>query len=499
MPSLHAFAPRGGRAAAAAAVAAASLAAAAHAPIMAEPESALAETRCRLEAPRLPAVLAFCTELVVPEDRTRADGPELSLFVARVPALAAVPKPDPLVLIAGGPGQSAVDLYLQMRRAFEPVRIERDIVLLDQRGTGRSADGFRCELTEGTAFDTTAVAELYYAIDGCLAELERDPRFFSTEPAVADLDALRDALGAEQWNLYGISYGTRVAQRYAARFPERVRAMILDGVVPVSMPLGPAIAADAQAALDGIFARCAGEPACAERYPDLPELFDGLRLRLAAGPVSIDVANPRTGKIETRLFSSSDLAGVVRLMSYSSPTASLLPLAIDDAYHGDYTLLAAQVDILTSDLAAAISMPMHNSVVCTEDVPFYPDVGVHEDAYLGTSIVDALETICGIWPATPAPAEVKRPLEFDGPVLLLSGGLDPVTPPRYAADVVAAGLGNAKHVVVDGQGHGMAGVGCAPRLIARFLETADVDAVDPRCLLAEPPVPFFLSATGPAP
>src|SRR5690606_10197056 len=219
--------------------------------------------------------------------------------VARVPALAAVPKPDPLVLIAGGPGQSAVDLYLQMRRAFEPVRIERDIVLLDQRGTGRSADGFRCELTEGTAFDTTAVAELYYAIDGCLAELERDPRFFSTEPAVADLDALRDALGAEQWNLYGISYGTRVAQRYAARFPERVRAMILDGVVPVSMPLGPAIAADAQAALDGIFARCAGEPACAERYPDLPELFDGLRLRLAAGPVSIDVANPRTGKIET--------------------------------------------------------------------------------------------------------------------------------------------------------------------------------------------------------
>src|SRR5690606_21213844 len=269
---------------------------------------------------------------------------------------------------------------------------------------------FRCELTEGTAFDTTAVAELYYAIDGCLAELERDPRFFSTEPAVADLDALRDALGAAQWNLYRISYGTRVAQRYAARFPERVRAMILDGVVPVSLPLGPAIAAGAQAALDGIFARCAGEPACAERYPDLPELFDGLRLRLAAGPVSIDVANPRTGKIETRLFSSSDLAGVVRLMSYSSPTASLLPLAIDDAYHGDYTLLAAQVDILTSDLAAAISMPMHNSVVCTEDVPFYPDVGVHEDAYLGTSIVDALETICGIWPATPAPAEVKRPL-----------------------------------------------------------------------------------------
>src|SRR5690606_16441059 len=318
MPSLQTFVPRGRRAVAAIAVAAASLAAAAHGPTRAEP-GGLEETRCRLDAPRLPAVLAFCAELVVPEDRTRPGGPELSLFVARVPALAAVPKPDPLVLIAGGPGQSAVDLYLQMRRAFEPVRVERDIVLLDQRGTGRSADGFECTLTEGAAFDTTAVIELQHAIDGCLTELVRDPRFFSTEHAVADLDALRAAIGVEQWNLYGISYGTRVAQRYTARYAEHVRAMILDGVVPVSLPLGPAIATDAQAALDGIFDRCLSEPMCAARYPDLPELFDGLRLRLASGPVSIDVANPPTGKLETRLFSGRDLAGHVRPLSYSPP------------------------------------------------------------------------------------------------------------------------------------------------------------------------------------
>src|SRR5690606_24600785 len=232
MPSLQTFAPRVSRFAAAVAVGVASLAAASP-PLSAEPEPPTRiETRCRLDAPRLPAVLAFCAELVVPEDRWRPDGPQLELFVARVPALAAVPKPDPLVLIAGGPGQSAVDLYLQMRRAFEPVRIERDIVLLDQRGTGRSAEGFTCELTEAAAFDTSNVEELLDAIGACLAELDRDPRFFSTEPAVADLDALREALAVDSWNLYGISYGTRVAQRYAARFPERVRTMILDGVVP---------------------------------------------------------------------------------------------------------------------------------------------------------------------------------------------------------------------------------------------------------------------------
>src|SRR5690606_12987119 len=128
-------------------------------PSAAESASPLAESRCRLEAPRLPAVLAFRGELVVPEDRSRSDGPRLTLFVARVPALTAVPKPDPLVLIAGGPGQSAVDLYLQMRRAFEPARLERDILLLDQRGTGRSAGGFTCDLTESAAFDASAIEE----------------------------------------------------------------------------------------------------------------------------------------------------------------------------------------------------------------------------------------------------------------------------------------------------------------------------------------------------
>src|SRR5690606_18589881 len=146
----------------------------------------------------------------------------LTLFAARIPALTAAPQPDPLLLIAGGPGQSAVDLYLQMRRAFEPVRLERDIILLDQRGTGRSADGFTCDLTEAAAFETAAPAELEDAIDDCLAELTRDPRQCATESAVADLDDLRAALGVSRVNLYGISYGTRVAQRYAARYPSRV-------------------------------------------------------------------------------------------------------------------------------------------------------------------------------------------------------------------------------------------------------------------------------------
>ncbi|MBN1240054.1 MAG: alpha/beta fold hydrolase, partial [Gammaproteobacteria bacterium] len=374
-------------------------------------------------------------------------------------------------------------------------------LLLDQRGTGRSAAGFRCELDQAATLTTGAVEALGEMLEECLATIRHDPRLFSTSPAVGDLDALRRALGAEEWNLYGISYGTRVAQHYARLHPERVRSMVLDGVVPAELALGPFIARDAQAALDAILARCETDPACSSRYAELGRKFEDLRLRLAAGPVSIDVANPATGEIESRLLGESDLQGVVRLMSYTAATASLLPLAISEAHRGEYGMLAAQVDILTRDLAETVSVPMHNSVVCTEDVPYFPDdLPVDpDDVYLGTTIVDSLRAICEIWPAGVIDAGFKEPLEFDGPVLLLSGENDPVTPPEYAVRVMTAGLGNARHLVGPGQGHGMAGIGCAPRLIAAFVEAASPAAVDGACLDREPPTPFFLSKLGPAP
>lgn len=501
MPSLQTFAPRVSRFAAAVAVGAASLAAASP-PLSAEPEPPTRiETHCRLDAPRLPAVLAFCAELVVPEDRSRPDGPQLELFVARVPALAAVPKPDPLVLIAGGPGQSAVDLYLQMRRAFEPVRIERDVVLLDQRGTGRSADGFECHLTENAAFDTNEIDELRDAINRCLAELERDPHFFSTEPAVGDLDALREALGVEQWNLYGISYGTRVAQRYAARYPERVRAMILDGVVPVSLPLGPAIATDAQDALDGIFARCAAAPDCGERFPDVAAHFTALLERLEAEPVSALAAlGAEDSGAEDEKFTADHLRAVARFMSYSSTTAALLPVLFEEAHAGRYRPLVAQASTTLRGLPEALSFPMSNSVVCAEDEPFMPSDASERlgDTYLGTRIVDALRLLCARWPRGVVDADFREPLVAATPTLLLSGELDPVTPPAYA-ERAAEHLSQSVHLVGRGQGHGLVVIGCMPRVLRNFLAAPDPEALDAGCLDNEVPMPFFISLLGPAP
>jgi pimeloyl-ACP methyl ester carboxylesterase len=454
---------------------------------------------CRLETEAAAAVFAHCAILTVPENPADPSGPAVNLFVARVAALTATPRPDPLVLIAGGPGQSTIDFYLQSRAAFEQARRDRDLILLDQRGTGRSAAGFECQLPEDFALDTAGTDALGAFVDRCLAMLAHDPRFYTTSVAVQDLDRLRAALGVTQWDVYGVSYGTRVALHYLRRFPERVHAAVLDGVVPPEVPLGPDIARQAQRALDRIFARCAADGDCHARFPDLPQHFQKLLERLESHPVTTDPA-PGTEAAEAGIFGANELRAVVRFMSYNAATVALLPVLLDEAYDGNYDPLADQTSTLLRGLPEALSFPMSNAVVCTEDVPFAPpgaDNGL-ADTYLGTAIVDALQRICARWPKGRIDPDFKEPVIADAPVLLLSGDNDPITPPAYAERVIADGLHNSVHVIGKSQGHGMIGVGCVPRLVRSFLE-APKAPLDSRCLDAEPPTPFFLTLLGPGP
>ncbi len=240
----------------------------------------LALERCRLETQGVPAAFARCGTLTVPENPAAPSGPTIEIFVARIGALSATPKPDPLLLIAGGPGQSTVDFYLQLRGAFEQARRDRDIVLVDQRGTGRSAGGFTCTTPDDLALDTAGPDALARVIDDCQAALQHDPRFYTTSVAVQDLDRVRAALGIAEWNVYGVSYGTRVAQHYLRRFPDRVRAVVLDGVVPPELALGPDVAREAQRALSQMFGRCAADAGCGTRFADLPAHFRELLARL---------------------------------------------------------------------------------------------------------------------------------------------------------------------------------------------------------------------------
>jgi pimeloyl-ACP methyl ester carboxylesterase len=458
--------------------------------------------RCRLTADLMPAAFARCGKLAVPEDPSSPGGRTVEIFVARVPSLSSTPRPDPLVLIAGGPGESTVDMYLQLRGAFEPARREREVILVDQRGTGRSAGGFDCGVPDELSLDTAGDARLAKYIGQCLRELEHDPKLYTTSVAVQDLDRVRAALGIEQWNVYGVSYGTRVAQHYLRRFPEHARSVVLDGVVPPELALGPDIAREAQRALDRIFARCAADDGCHAHFPDLAAEFRELLARLDKEPVTTVSPYATDGGGAARdagKFAAPQLRALVRLLSYNAATVALLPVLLHEAHEGDYAPLANQTSTMLRRLPESLSFPMSNSVICTEDAPFAA-AGSREGldkTYLGTTIVDALAEICAQWPAGAIDADLKMPLVADRPVLLMSGSNDPITPPEYAARA-AAKLAHATQLVGMDQGHGQIGVGCVPRLLRTFLEHPE-QRLDAACLKLEPPTPFFLSLLGPGP
>ena len=442
---------------------------------------------------------AQCGTLEVPLNPNDPGGETIELFVAVVEALAEQPSPDPLVVIAGGPGEAATRFYATAARAFSHIVRDRDIVLVDQRGTGRSAP-LRCDHGQDDPFLTSVgVAEVIDASVQCLEGLDHDPRFFTTSVAVRDLERVRRALGYEKLNLYGVSYGTRVAQHYLRRFPERTRRIILDGVVPPDVALGPEVALASQAALDALFERCETDEGCRGAFPDLARRFDAVLGRLRQAPVETVVNHPRTGEAVDVVVDHWMLIGVVRLLVYHPQTASLLPVVIDAVDRGDYRVVAAQAFVVTEGLVD-LAVGLNNAVVCTEDFPFVRNMDLEAQAatYMGTAFMEIVVGTCEHWPKGMLDDDLREPLLSDVPALILSGELDPITPPRYASKV-ATGLANAVEVVGRGQGHGMLMVGCTQRLMAEFLDIDEVKALDLACVDRMRPFPLFISRMGPGP
>jgi pimeloyl-ACP methyl ester carboxylesterase len=266
--------------------------------------------------------------------------------------------------------------------------------------------------------------------------------------------------------------------------------------------LGPEIATEAQKALDTIFARCAADAACSERFPDLPAAFRAVRADLEEGPVTVDIPDPATGERVSVDFGSAELAGAVRLLAYNANSIAILPLLVDAAARGNYAPLAAQARMIAEQMSDALALGMHNAVMCSEDEPFYDpalfDVDALEASYIGIVQLDAIEAMCSVWPAGPVDDDFRAPLDTAIPVLLLSGDADPITPPRYAA-LAMVELQRARHLTGVHQGHGQATVGCTPRLIGDFVASADPDSLDTDCLERSFVMPFFLDFGGPAP
>lgn len=459
---------------------------------------ALALAPCQIGAPGLAErVAARCGTLAVFEDRAAARGRTIELRIAVVPAVSRTPAADPLFFLAGGPGQSAIDSYPLLAAALKPINRQRDIVLVDQRGTGGSHP-LRCAAFE-RELSAPDEREIAAQARECLAQLGADPRLYTTAQAADDLDQARAALGYGQINLYGVSYGTRLALTYMRQHGGEVRAALLDGVVPQDAALGLAVAPDAQRALDMIFARCAAEPACAAAFPNVGGEFAELLARLDRQPAKLSVAHPLTGAPTDVTFTREMLASSVRLLSYAPETAALLPLLIHSAYAtGDTRLLAAQALLVSQQLGQSISGGLNLAVLCAEDVPFFGEPAGAGAGYLGAGSLAQLRAACAAWPAGAVAPDFKQPVASDVPVLLLSGEADPVTPPANA-ERAAATLRNSMQLVAPGQGHNVLPRGCLPRLAAEFVERASVAGLDTACVADIRAMPFFTSFAGTEP
>ncbi len=445
---------------------------------------------------------AQCGRLAVPENPALPEGRTVELFVAVIASQSRNPAPDAFTFLAGGPGQAATTAYVDLSHAFSSIRRERDIVLVDQRGTGKSG-ALECAREENLLGVSPSDEDVIAGVESCLASLQADPRYYTTSVAVDDLETVRRALGYPQLNVYGGSYGTRVGLHYLRRYPGSVRTLILDGVVAADMSLGPRIALAAQRSLDNVFARCAAAQVCHDTFGDLGQQFEELKRTLRDAPRRIDLPHPVSGRPSEVVFDYNRFAVAVRLLSYAQESVALIPLLVHQAAsEGHLVPLAAQAVMIEESLSEALSFGMHNSVVCTEDVPFYQAAEIDTEAlkasYLGDSQVELLERICEIWPAGIIDGGFKLPVASELPVLLMSGSADPVTPPEYA-ERAAQTLPNHLHLVGKDMGHILAPVGCVPRLMSKYVEQASLAGIDASCLESIQPMPFFTNFNGPQP
>jgi pimeloyl-ACP methyl ester carboxylesterase len=444
-------------------------------------------------------VQAQCAKFEVPEDHAAPDGRRIQLNLAWLPATdEGAASDDPVFFLAGGPGQSAVQVWPQLDPAFKDVRKQRHVVLVDQRGTGGS-NLLACAPDDADAQaaatpDAALIADFARRCAGQAAD-RADPRLYTTTDAIADLDAVREAIGAQQVNLVGGSYGTRVAQQYAARFPQRVRSLVLDGVAPNDLVVGGEFAHTFEDALALQSANCRELPACAKRFPDdARRQLDMLVTRLREAPAQVEYRDPATGESRSGTVNADTVTGLAFMFSYMPQTASLLPLVLDEASHGRYAPLLSLHDLMGRNMGGSMARGMQWSVICAEDADRYEEGGA-EGTLLGPDVARMFFAACATWPHGGRPQDFTAPLKSQVPVLLLSGEFDPVTPPRYAERVLQT-LPNGRHLVLRGQAHGTLGLGCMPRLLGQFLESTDAKALDAGCLDSMTYVPPFTSFNG---
>ncbi|WP_406672443.1 alpha/beta hydrolase [Natronospira sp.] len=454
---------------------------------------------CSLRSGQLPETIsAQCFEVSVPLDWSQPDGETIQLAAAWIAPRAGEAEGEPLLMLAGGPGQAALEAFIPHVRALGAVRQNHPIVLVDQRGTGGSA---RLECPDAGLAEAESAEEIGQAMQRCREALDRDPRHFTTQASAKDLDAVREHLGIEEWHVYGVSYGSRLGLHYLRRFEERVASLILDGVVPADEVLGPMLAPFAERAVKRMLQRCESSEDCREAFPDLEEGLRSLLESVAEEEREVSIRHPRSHEWTEVALNRQRIGQLLRFAAYQPDVLAIMPLLIHRAAReDDWAPLAAQWVTLGESLEGSLSIPLHYAVVCSEDISFIDEDSPfsEEDGLLGLNPLALLQAACAEWPRADIPADFHQAVASERPVLLLSGELDPVTPPEWG-DQAAATLDNSRHVILKGKGHNVIHHGCLPFLVRDFLRNRDPAGLDSDCLSAMRPMPFFLDFSGPAP
>ena len=433
-----------------------------------------------------------CAAVPVPLDYADPRAGTLTLHVTVAPALREGTRTDPLFVLAGGPGQAGSDV-LGLLPALQRVRATRDLVFIDQRGTGRSG---KLDCKSRPEHERMSEEQLEAELRACISGTKARYSAYTTAASARDLEQVRRALRYGPVNLWGGSYGTRLAQAYARAFPASVRSMVLDGVAAPDQVI-PAGARDAQAALDGLFAQCAKDAACHKAFPALRAEFDALVARLERGGIPLTLPDPRTAEPVSFTMTAGRFLGTVHNVLYSPADARRLPFLISSAAQGRWQPFVARQN-LAADFGSdgQMAVLLHFAVVCAEDVPrMTPELLEADAGKLTKTLADKMPAICKSMnvPAIP----YKEPTRIEAPALLLSGALDPVTPPHRAA-TAARHMARAQQVVVANAGHGVSQLGCAPRLLREFLDKPQA-ALDTACLKEIPAPTFQLGSAGPQP
>lgn len=441
-----------------------------------------------------------CARLSVPENPSLETSKKIELFVGRIPAMKqSEATSDPLLFLAGGPGQAATEAFLFVDRQFPELAKTRDFYFVDQRGTGFSSP-LRCDNVD-TAEPTFDEEKIQQISLHCLQSYDADVRVYTTENFVRDLELLRVTLDIEKWNLFGVSYGTRVGMSYAEFFPASVRSMVLDSVVPPQHILGSEVAKQSQRALDTLIAQCNEDENCATHFPKLESALQSYFSLPDNHQLELRFEDLSQGKLDTTIFRKADLLAFIRFSLYAAETRATLLTVLNEALvNENYAPLVRARNIILDNLNRGISFGLHYAVTCAEEYPHIKalvDNGAldQQGYYLGDSVTDTLLAACSVWPKALSGVDKKQALVSTIPSLLLAGEFDPITPPDYARQV-SKGLSYSKVLLFKGRAHSVASFGCGPKLIHQFIDSASVDDLNESCLARLNTLPIYLNANG---